>query len=114
MENLVTIELIEEWFRKMIEARDPISPATWLDGAQKMNVLMQGLDEELIEADMGVNKEIAHMIEVDGQSAAGARLLVKGKDVYHRYLSLKAKKERVVEFIRIAKKRVELQQWDNQ
>lgn len=112
MQDLVTITSIENWFRENVEQRIPIAPSKYLDAAQKIVVLLSNLDDDLTTAEMAVNRRVAAYME-SGDSAAGAKLKVKALPEYENYLRMNAQKERAIEFIRICKKKVEIQQWDN-
>jgi len=107
----MTIDSIIEDLKKRIDGGMPISPGEWLDSASCLNVLLMNLEDELIEAEMKVNSGMAGKME-EGATAAHAKTIIKGTDEYKTYLKLKAKKEHVIEFVRLAKKRVELARWD--
>jgi len=110
-QKLVSLDSILAWYREKIESKQPIPPSIWLDGAAKLEVLVEELDEDLVEAKMAVNEEKASLVR-EGNSVAAADALVEATPAFRTYLTLKAKKERVVEFIRLAKKRTELSTWD--
>lgn len=110
-QELVTIDSITGFLRGKIETKDPISPSLWLDAAQKINVLLQDLDEAVVEAEIAKNVLQSTYME-DGDSAAKSKVKTEASEPYRAYLLLKAKRERAIEFIRIAKKRVEVQHWD--
>lgn len=107
----MTIDSIIQELSTRIQENKPISPGEWLDRASELNVLLLNLEDDLIEAEMAVNIGMAGRME-EGATAAHAKTIVKGTDDYRRYLQLKAKKEHVIEFVRLAKKRVELARWD--
>lgn len=107
----MTIDTIIDGLKKRIEGNQPISPGEWLDKASELNVLLMNLEDELIKAEMAVNISMATLM-TGGATAAHAKTMTKGMDEYRTYLTLKAKKEHVIEFVRLAKKRVELAHWD--
>ncbi len=108
----VTIDTIMDWFNDKVEKHEPIGPNMWLDGARKVNALMGNLDEDLISAEMELNRNIANALSDEKLSSARARDLAKATPDYARLLKLKAKKEQAIEFIRLAKKDVVSPQWD--
>lgn len=106
-----TIDSILDWFEEQVINRNPLSPARYMDGAQKINVLKQDLDEEIVDLQMQVNKTIeAHLDE--GMTSSFAKAKAQATDVYGDLLRLKAKKERAEEFIRLAKVQARLQYED--
>jgi len=108
----MSIDSIIEDLRSRIESNQPISPGEWLDRASELNVLLMNLEDELISSEMAVNVSMATLM-TGGATAAHAKTMTKGMDEYRKFLILKAKKEHVIEFVRLAKKRVELAHWDH-
>lgn len=106
IEEAVSIDSMMAWFKERIESRQPVPPSLYLDAAAKAIVLLQDLDEELTAAEMEVHRTKAKLIET--LTASSAKELVKATDAYGTYLTLKAKKERVLGFIQVAKKRTEI------
>jgi len=107
----VTLDGILDWFYRETCARTPISTSQWLDAALKMTVLVQDLDNELIEAEINYRTYKASLID-KGQTAAGSDAFTKASPFYSKYLKLKAKRERIAEFIMVAKKRAQLEHFD--
>ena len=110
--NDVTLDGIIEWMKVQVENKNPIAASTWLDAAAKLNLLLLDLDDLLVDAEMEVNKLTHEFLLVPGATVASSKTAVRSSDAYGKLLKLKAKKERVTEFIRLAKKRTELQAWD--
>jgi hypothetical protein len=102
-----TIEEILEGARSSVEKNQPVSPTQWLDAAQRLNALIQNLDERLVEVEMIYRRLRAGFIE-DGKSATESETRAKSSDAYGELLKLKAKKDQVDSFIQIAKKRCEI------
>lgn len=114
-EKKVTIQTIMNFFKEQIEQKIPIAPSIWLDGASKANILMENLDDQLGEAEFIVSETIAKEID-SGSSVALAKAKANATEAYKRLQKLKADKARAVEFMRLAKKRVELasnHKWDS-
>ncbi len=107
----VTVHTIMDWLHEQIAKRIPITPAVYLDSAQKLVVLLQDIDEDLIRAEMDYRREKSlHMTQ--GASGIEAETRAKGSARYAEYLQLKALRERVMATVQIAKKRTELQTFD--
>lgn len=108
----VSIESIENELRTAVINGIPMAPSVWLDRVSKINILMQDLDEKCVLAEFEVNRGVAELVEA-GQSAAAARALVRGSLKWVEHMNQKLKRERLQELIRIAKRRVDLQEWDS-
>lgn len=103
----VTLDGIAAWFKKTIEQRLPVPPSAYLDAATKMTVLLEDLDEDIVEAEMAVNRAVRDYM-LEDESAASAKIMVRATPEYGKLLRLNAKKERVMAFCQLAKKRVEV------
>ena len=100
-------DIINEMNRRVVK-NEVVTPASWLDSAQRLNIL----------ADMEVDREIAGMeacmvnakvvLIKAGESAAKAEILCTENIDYQRYRELKARRETITEYIRLAKKRASL------
>lgn len=112
MENkLVTIDGILDWFQDAVERKMPVSSAIYLDGCQKLVALLGNFDDSLIEAELAYRRLRSGFIE-DGKSAAESEARAKASDAYRDYLKLKAKRDRITEFILLGKARLKLPVWD--
>lgn len=105
------IDDIISWFRIQIENNNPIPPSKWLDEAMKLNVLLEDVDEQWAFARLSVNQLKAHGIE-DGLPASTAKIKAEATAEYKVMLDLEAKRDRIQEFIRLAKKRATLKEWE--
>lgn len=110
--ELVTIDGILGWFHDQVEKKQPISPATWIEGCQKVNALLGNLDQDLVGAEMAYRRLRSKLVSDEDTSSAKAETIAKASDEYQNYLLLKAKKKQIESFIQIAKKSVELKHWD--
>lgn len=108
--NITLDGLIAE-LRQKVEQGQPIAPSQYLDYAANINLLILDLDEELVKAECAINEATSKRI-LEGENVSAAKVHVKASSEYRNYLTLKAKRERVGELVRIAKKRVELARWD--
>jgi hypothetical protein len=109
-DDLTTVDKILEYVEDKVEHKIPFSPGAYLDLAQKMTSLMGNLDDELIQAKMKVNRRMAELCKEE--SVAKAKMVIQAEPEYEVYLRLDAKRKQAEEFIRLAKKRVELQSFD--
>ncbi len=103
MQELVTIDKITEWLTEQVQNKFPIDAHTWIDCAQKMNVLLQGEQEKLfaLEQEVALSKKI--LFEDPTMTAAKAKIYIEATEEYKNARSQKAKIERCIEGIRIAK-----------
>lgn len=111
MQELITIDTIMDYFQKAVEEKTPISPSLWLDGAIKVTALLGNLDDELVEAQFATTTLLAGLLDT-GVSVSLAKAKMNATEAYKSFLKLKAKRERVEQFIMLAKKRCSLQSFD--
>ena len=107
MDEQTTIPSILNWFTEAIKNRQPIRPDLYLDAASKLLILSQDLDEQLAEYETKMAEREMELIE-KGETVARSKSLKRRAVDFRMYLMTKALKERVVEFIRLSKKRVEV------
>lgn len=106
-----TVSEIMQGAKRAVENGIPISPAQWLDAAQRLAVLIQDVDDSLIDAEMEY-RELRSKFMQEGASGVQAETNAKATNSYRRLLGLKAERERIAWFVQIAKKRVDLQTFD--
>ena len=97
-----TIDSIIEYLKESVEKRVPIAPTTWLNAAQKLNVLLGNENDRLAELFQATRKIMIASIE-EGKSVSEAKARMEITDFYKEYNKQKAKIEQVQEFIRLAK-----------
>lgn len=107
----VSIETIINFFQDAVRRGVPVSSSLYLDGAQKLSVLIAEVDDGLINAEMEY-RELRAQFMAEGDSGVMAETRAKASNAYRRLLGLRAQRERIAWFIQIAKKRVELQSFD--
>ncbi len=107
----VTIDGIMSWCKESVQTRRVVHPDQWLDISQKLAVLLEDLDDDLINMEMEYRNLRAEFIGA-GESAAAAEVKAKSSEAYRQNLQLKAKRERIAWTIQIAKKRAELAAFD--
>jgi hypothetical protein len=106
-----TLDSIVEELKERVLKGEPIAPSQYLDAAVNLNLLSLDLDDELVTAEMQVNQLRNKEIE-SGKTAAAAKIRVEATEEYKNLLTLTAKRERITELVRLAKKRVDLSRWD--
>jgi hypothetical protein len=109
-ENIAKIEEFFTDFRNRIVNSHPIHPLEWQDVAMQILILSESVDDQIIEAETAMAEEEMRLIS-EGKSAAASKML-KAKAVhYGDYLRAKALHNRIEEFIRLAKKRAEVEMY---
>ena len=105
--NMRTVDSILEWFEEAVAERQVVTPSQWVDAGLLLNALMGEEHAKLAELEHQVSViQLQHLGE--GKSAAYAKVAVKATDSYRDFTIQKMKCERVVEFIRLAKKRAQM------
>lgn len=101
-EPIVTIDIILEWLKEQIEQKQPIDAGTWLDSAQKMNLLLQDESSKLYAIEQECAKIKAELI-TNGATVSSAKITIEASNEYRGAREQKAKIERVIEAIRLTK-----------
>lgn len=107
----MTIDTILQELQEKLDKNIPIAVGQYLDYAVKLNLLLLELDDTLVKAEMVVNREKASLME-KGATAAHAGIVTKAMPEYEALLLLKARKEHIVELVRIAKQRTQVPKWE--
>jgi hypothetical protein len=109
LDLIVTTDGILEWFKEKIEMKIPIRPDIWVDAAQKLNVLLSDEHDKLYDLEQIVAKMRMDFID-DGEkiNVSFAKIKVEATDEYREMRKQKAKIDRIVEQIRIAKIRARM------
>lgn len=102
MDTLVTVPLIINWITNQVQQKNPIDAHTWLDVAQKINVLIQAEQERLFEMEQEVAK-IRNIAIESGESVAKAKSRMEATDEYKNARRQKALISRCEEMIKLAK-----------
>lgn len=102
MEDFVTVEKITEWLTAQVQAKNPLGPDVWCDAAAKINVLLQEEQEKQFLMEQDVAKLRGLLLDA-GETVAKARTRIEATDEYRKARNQKAKVERALELIRIAK-----------
>lgn len=109
-QQLKILDDILKSFKVMVLKDEPVSPAQWIEGVFKVNALKGSLDNKMIESEMRVNEEKANLVLEDYSDAKAETLVKKGQN-YLNYKLLKAKQDRVIEFIRLVKARGKIEEF---
>ena len=97
------IDKLAEWAAE----KRTIGPQVWMDAASKLNVLLQGEQEQLIDRKLSIAKlRAAYM--ADGDTAAAAKAKVEAMDEWAEMQKQSALIERALEAILLAKKNATL------
>ena len=96
-------EIMEDMTNRVLNDT-PIMPSSWVESALRINALRGEMDNELIAYEMIINESVANSIS-QGNSAAIAEKSCKIGETYKKYLELKAELKRIDEYIRLAKRR---------
>jgi len=107
----IDIDTILSEFKMRVMKDEPIGADEWINGAARVNALKGTLDNSVIAAEMNYNR-IKSGIVMGGKSNAQADTLAKSSDEYQHFKELKAKQDRVIEFIRIAKARSKINEFN--
>ena len=100
----MTIDKLMENIENKVINNEPVSPAYWCEAAIRINALVGDLDNAIANYEASMIHIEAEYLQTD-MSSAKAKILAKDKIDYESYLRLKAKRERVSEFIMLSKKR---------
>ena len=104
----ITTDFILETMKGYIEKKIPVSPDVWLDAAAKFNVLAGDDEQKLAEIEYEVavkRQELASKTTPEGQnrSIASVNVEIRALPQSKEIALLKAKINRIDEYIRIAK-----------
>lgn len=102
-----TVDSILLALQRISEAKIPVDPHKYLEAAEKLNSLVQSVQEELFEKEQIVARMRRDLL-VEGKTASYAKMIVEASEEYREVRVLKAKIERVVETIRLAKQHAKL------
>lgn len=103
MNDKTTIDSIMEYFTRLVENKQPIDPSTWLEGAERMNVLLQGEQELLFTLEQEVANNKKTLLDDPTMTVAKAKVYIEASNEYRKARIQKAKIDRCIEAIRIAK-----------
>lgn len=99
---MVTTDTILDWLESQIENKEIVDAHTWIDAAQKMNILSGQEHDKLYILQQDVSKAKVLHLE-SGKSVAEAKTRVESSDLYREMKTQEAKIKRVEESVRISK-----------
>lgn len=102
MDNPVTVTTILDWLRDGIEQKRVIDAHTWVDAAQKLNILQTNEHDKLYVLKQQV--ALARVLRIkQGESVAKSRTIIESTDIYREMKNQEARIEMIQEMIRLAK-----------
>lgn len=99
-----TAEKIMEEMEERVRDGEPISPASWIESASRVNILSGELDNKIANYEAELATIEAEYLKQD-MTSARAKALAKAEIDYKDYLALKGRLKRTQEWIMLAKKR---------
>lgn len=103
MENYNTFDSIMEAFGRLAMDKNPISPNIWLAGAVKLNVLLEGEIETLINLEHKLAKMRKEFLEL-GNTATFSKMMIEATPEYRDVQRQKARIKSAQDAILLAKK----------
>ena len=102
-------EILNEMQNRVLND-EPISPASWVESALRINAMRGELDNRLVGLEMILGDNIAKLIN-EGKPATVADKLSRTGETYKQYLELRAELKRIDEFVRLAKRRASINEY---
>lgn len=102
MNEPVTTNLILDTLKGWVEGKYPIDAHTWVNAAQKLNILIGDEHDRLFDLQQNVAQMKVRYLS-EGDTSAAAKSKVEATDAYKEMLRQKAKIEQIEEMIRLAK-----------
>ena len=100
--NEINVKNILEWLSDMVKSKKVLDAHTWVDTAQKLNVLIGDEHDRLFELEKQVAQ--AKMIHIeDKKSVSEAKLRIEATPLFREMQKQKSIIKQVEEMIRIAK-----------
>ncbi|MCP4566082.1 MAG: hypothetical protein GY841_00735 [FCB group bacterium] len=106
-----TLDSLVNEIERRVKENIPVSPSNWIEVALQVNALKGDLDNQIAEYEGDLASLEAKYIE-EGKPQSTAKALAKNNEGYKDYLKAKAKAKRVDEFLRLAKKRSMLNEYN--
>ena len=103
----ITCDTIIDYLKEVIEKKQILPPETFIDAAEKLNILRSDEDDKLVNLMQKVAQLKSNSI-LQGASVAQAKVHAEASDSYKEMLIQKMRCERITEFIRIEKIRARL------
>ena len=98
-----SVDTILSVLQEKVSNKEVIDATTWIEAAELLNVLLGEETDKLFELQQKVAQEKVARIEETKASVAQVKIQVESLDIFREMQKQKAKIERVIEFIRIAK-----------
>jgi hypothetical protein len=102
----VTVDTILAYLQRAIEEKLPLAPSVWIDGANKLNVLLGDAHDLLCEQEQEVAiLKLGYLAEDPKHNVSAAKSRVQITEIYKDTRKQELKVKRIEEFIRLAKLR---------
>lgn len=98
----ITCDTIINWLQKQVETKQPISPSVWVDSAEKLNILLSDEESKHFELAQKVAQMRVALLE-EGKNVSEVKVRIEATDEYREMNKQKAKINRIIEHIRLAK-----------
>lgn len=105
-----TAQSLMAFIEKEVSEGKPFSPARWVEGALKVNALAGDIDTQLAHLEAEMNTIEAEYIKQD-MPASKAKVLARSQVDYKKYLELKALLNRIGEFLSLARRRAQINEF---
>lgn len=103
MSEIITADTILNWLKKQVEEKQIIDGHTWVNAAQKLNMLLEDETDILFGLGQAVKKTQLLKSTEEGESISSSKLFAETTDEYIVYKKQEAKVDRIQEAIRLAK-----------
>lgn len=102
LQKQVNTDVILDFLKESVRNKDMIDAHTWVDAAQKLNVLIGDEHDILFDLQQQIAQKRVELME-KGKNVSQAKLMVEALDVYREMSRQRARIEQIEEMIRIAK-----------
>ena len=98
----ITIDTIINYLTEQVENKQPVDAHTWVDAAQKLNMLLGNEHEKLFDLQQKISLMRVALLEI-GDTPTRAKMKVESTDEYKQMQIQRAFILRIEEMIRISK-----------
>ena len=109
MEEEVTAELILDWLKLKVEAKDHLNPEIWVDAAHKLTVFLGDEQDTLFDLQQEYSqKKLSIYDEMEKPSVSASEMRGEATDEYKKFKKQEARVKQIEEFIRVSKLRARI------
>jgi len=99
-----TIDAIIDHLKGLAESHEQMPPERWLDAGKSLLALLGNEQDRMYDLQQKIAAEKVRLLEADEKhNASAVKIHIEATDDYVKLQKQKARVERVIEFIRIAK-----------